>query len=59
MKRYNYYYAKCQNHYVKIIAKCQNYHEMLKCCETSKLLYSQNYCKHYNYCETCEMSKLS
>src|SRR6266540_280455 len=35
MKCHNYYYAKCQNHYVKIIAnfiiiakhvKCQNYH---------------------------------
>src|SRR6266542_479064 len=30
MKRYNYYYAKCQNHYVKIIAKCQNYRETSK-----------------------------
>src|SRR6266540_3416177 len=34
MKCHNYYYTKRQNHYVKIIAKCQNY------CETSK---RQNY----------------
>ena len=49
---------KRQNHYVKIIVKCQNYREMSKCYETSKLLHNQNYCKHYNYCETREMSKL-
>src|SRR6266542_3891903 len=30
MKRHNYYYAKRQNHYVKIIAKCQNYSETSK-----------------------------
>src|SRR6266508_5321340 len=30
MKRHNYYYAKRQNHYVKIIAKCQNYRKMSK-----------------------------
>src|SRR6266542_2962273 len=30
MKRHNYYYAKCQNHYVKIIVKYQNYHETSK-----------------------------
>src|SRR6266540_2611425 len=32
---------------------------MLKCCGTSKLLHSQNYCKHYNYYEMREISKLS
>ncbi len=43
---------------IKTIMKCQNYHEISKCCKTSKLLQSQNYCKYYNYCETYEMSKL-
>ncbi len=40
----------------------QNYCEMsklLRNVKTLKLLHSQNYCKHYNYCETREMLKLS
>src|SRR6266498_1294715 len=31
MKRHNYYYMKRQNHYIKIIAKCQNYRKTSKC----------------------------
>src|SRR6266496_2498764 len=30
MKRHNYYYTKRQNHYVKIIVKCQNYRKTSK-----------------------------
>ena len=30
MKYHNYYYVQRQNHYIKIIAKCQNYREMSK-----------------------------
>src|SRR6266540_85207 len=30
MKYHNYYYTKRQNHYIKIIAKCQNYRKTSK-----------------------------